>query len=184
MRSFLHTVTITVLLLGCPMTTSAQWSTNPNVNNAICSTVNQQQAPRVASDGSGGSIITWWDYDLTTSNYNIYAQRINSSGIVQWTPGGVAICTNSLHQQNPEITSDGNGGAIIAWQDNRSGNCEIYAQRVNASGAVQWATDCPSCLWHDETSSRPMVGMGRLKILLRPRSYCCSSSPTAFWRSS
>jgi len=124
----------------------AQWSTDPNVNNPICTTVNQQLAQRIVSDGHSGAIITWWDYDLSIGDYNIYAQRIDSAGVIQWATDGVAICTNSLHQQNPEITSDGNGGAIIAWQDNRSGRADIYAQRIDGSGTVQWSVDgIPVC---------------------------------------
>jgi Secretion system C-terminal sorting domain len=119
----------------------AQWSTDPNVNNAICTTASQQQAPRIVSDGSGGAIITWWDYNLLTADYNIYAQRINSDGILQWAVNGVAICTNPLLNHVPEIISDGSGGAIITWQDNRSGNCEIYAQKINSGGVVQWTID-------------------------------------------
>ena len=42
----------------------------------------------------------------------------------------------------PTIISDGSGGAIIAWMDSRSGaHCDIYAQRINASGVVQWTAD-------------------------------------------
>ena len=42
---------------------------------------------------------------------------------------------------SPQITPAESGGAIVTWQDHRSGNYDIYAQRVNASGAVQWTTD-------------------------------------------
>jgi hypothetical protein len=124
----------------------AQWSTDPNVNNPICTTVNQQQAPRVVSDGNGGAIITWWDLNLTTSDYNIYAQRITANGEVQWTVDGIAICSNPALQHVPEMISDGNGGAIIVWQDNRSGNADIYAQRINGNGVVRWTGDgVPVC---------------------------------------
>ena len=119
----------------------AQWSSDSTINNHICTTSRQQGAERVVSDGHGGAIIAWWDLDLTTSNYNIYAQRIDSAGILQWVDSGVVICANPLLQQNPEMTSDNHGGAIIVWQDNRSGNCEIYAQRINGSGVVQWTAD-------------------------------------------
>jgi hypothetical protein len=120
----------------------AQWSTDPNINNAICTTVTQQGVSGIVSDGSGGAIITWGDYDyLITGDNNIYAQRIDSAGIVRWDTGGVPICTNPLFQTSALITSDGNGGAIMVWQDNRSGRADIYAQRINASGVVQWAAD-------------------------------------------
>jgi hypothetical protein len=40
----------------------------------------------------------------------------------------------------PMSVSDGAGGAIVAWQDNRSGGYRIYAQRVSASGARLWSS--------------------------------------------
>ncbi len=113
-----------------------QWSTNPNFNNAICTATNDQRNPTIVSDGSGGAIITW--QDGRGSDNDIYAQRVNASGAVQWTANGVAICTATGDQTYPIIVSDGSGGAIIAWQDHRGSNMDIYAQRVSATGAVLW----------------------------------------------
>ncbi len=143
MKSFLQTVTLTALLVVCTLTTSAQWSTNSNVNNAVCITVNQQRGPRVTSDGSGGAIITWMDdRDIATNSTDIYAQRINASGVPQWTANGVAICTNPGLQSAPQITIDGSGGAIIVWQDNRVFPIpEIFAQHIDANGVVQWTAN-------------------------------------------
>jgi Secretion system C-terminal sorting domain len=119
---------------------SAQWSTNPAVNNAICTAISGQSIPTIVSDGSGGAIITWEDYRSGT-NADIYAQKINASGVVQWTADGVAISTNTTSQYIPTIASDGSGGAIITWRDMRNGNSDIYAQRINSSGVVVWTTD-------------------------------------------
>ncbi len=111
----------------------------------VCTANHDQIAPAIVSDGSGGAIITWQDY--RNGNYDIFAQRVNSSGAAQWTVNGVAICTSNDSQQQPQIVSDGSGGAVIAWQDYRSGsNYDIYAQRLNSSGAVQWsANGVPIC---------------------------------------
>src|SRR5438132_486746 len=98
-----------------------------------------QNNPIITSDGSGGAIITWVDYRGSASD--IYAQRINAGGAVQWTGNGVPICTAADYQYNSTITSDGSGGAIITWYDNRSGNYDIYAQRINSGGVVQWTGD-------------------------------------------
>jgi len=38
---------------------------------------------------------------------------------------------------NSAVASDGNGGAIIVWQDKRSGNFDIYASRVWQNGTTQ-----------------------------------------------
>jgi predicted lipoprotein with Yx(FWY)xxD motif len=119
----------------------AQWSTDPTVNTPICTAANNQGYPTIVSDGAGGAIITWWDLRGGTNYDDIYAQRINAEGIVQWTTDGVSICTAVSVQEDPKIVSDGVGGAIITWIDHRSGNFDIYAQRINAEGKVQWTTD-------------------------------------------
>ena len=94
--------------------------------------------PTMVSDGSGGAIITWED-QRSGSNRDIYAQRVNSEGIVQWLEDGIIISNATNDQNRPNITSDGSGGAIITWDDLRSGDfTDIYAQRVNSQGIVQW----------------------------------------------
>jgi len=106
---------------------------------AICTAANNQICNSIISDGAGGAIIAWYDGRTTD---DIYAQRVNASGAVQWTANGVAICAATGGQILPRMIPDGAGGAIIVWQDNRvfSAN-DIYAQRVNAAGTVLWATN-------------------------------------------
>ncbi|MFX1574174.1 MAG: TolB family protein [Promethearchaeota archaeon] len=110
-----------------------QWTTNGIV---ICMESDVQKDPQICSDGAGGAIITWQDH--RDGNNDIYAQRINANGVNQWDPNGTAICTESGGQVSPQIVSDGANGAIITWQDSRSGNNDIYAQRINANGVNQW----------------------------------------------
>jgi len=103
----------------------------------VCIATNAQLAPVIVSDGAGGAIITW--YDRRTGSYDIYAQRVDAAGVPQWTPDGVAVSTIAGDDFTPRIASDGGGGAIIAWQDLRTGyDNDIYAQRVNAAGVPQW----------------------------------------------
>jgi len=110
------------------------WSNDPNVNTPICNATQNQQIPQITSDGSGGAIIAWEDKRSTTTDCDIYARRINASGTAKWTANGVAICTASDDQHAPQITTDCSHGAIIAWKDHRSGNDDIYAQRIDALG--------------------------------------------------
>ncbi len=37
--------------------------------------------------------------------------------------------------------TDGAGGTIIVWEDERSGNADIYAQRIDVNGTPRWTTD-------------------------------------------
>ncbi|MBI3194008.1 MAG: T9SS type A sorting domain-containing protein [Ignavibacteriae bacterium] len=122
------------------VSTFAQWSHDPTVNNAICTGAYDQTNPTVTTDGAGGAIMTWEDDRYGTSQ-DIFAQRINNKGEVQWATNGVAICTAMLNQYSPTITSDGAGGAIITWRDSRGATDDIYAQRINSIGVVQWTAN-------------------------------------------
>ena len=110
---------------------------------AICSAIDNQGAPQIISDGYGGAIITWYDYRNGTSNPDIYAQRINSNGVILWSADGVVICNESNSQVSPKIINDSSGSAIITWIDSRNGpfNFDIFAQKINSAGIVQWTTN-------------------------------------------
>lgn len=107
----------------------------------ICSAVNNQFTLSIIADGSGGAIISWRDPRKSVFNNDIYAQRINADGDALWTTNGVAVCEATNHQTNPIMISDNNGGAIITWIDQRSGEADVYAQHINGNGIVQWAAD-------------------------------------------
>ena len=141
----------------------AQWSTDPSVNNAICTSSDIQCYPTIVSDGAGGAIIAWQDVGGVTS-WDIYTQRINATGVVQWTPAGVVICSVSNAQFSPKIVNDGAGGAIIAWYEYRSGpTCDIYAQHINSAGTVQWTSNGVGICIADSIQRYPTItsdGMG------------------------
>jgi hypothetical protein len=91
------------------------------------------------ANGLNGAIISWRD-DRNGAG-DIYVQRVDVRGYFQWAANGVAICTAPNEQINPQLVSDGVGGAIVVWQDFRAGNYDIYAQRVDAAGVPQWTAD-------------------------------------------
>ncbi len=132
---------------------NVQWATN---GVAICTEADIQGNPTIVSDGAGGAIITWQDKRNLT-NYDIYAQRINSAGVVQWTANGVAICTEANHQYDPIIASDGAGGAIITWYDYRGTSADIYAQRIDSAGVVQWTAGGVAICTADESQYHPTI---------------------------
>ena len=121
----------------------AQWQSGGVV---VCDTVNGQMNPRAVSCGGSDAIIVWQD-SRNGVHYDIYAQRLDGSGNAQWGKNGVAVCGAAGAQQRPRLVSDGVGGAIIVWEDYRSGSSyDVYAQRVDGSGNMQWAPDgVPVC---------------------------------------
>lgn len=117
----------------------AQWSNDPSINNVVCNFSGSQTNVQMISDGAGGAILTW--EDTRNSIRDIYAQGIDANGLLKWNVDGIAICTATSDQYSPRLVSDNAGGAIITWYDNRAGNYDIYAQRINSVGVVQWTTD-------------------------------------------
>ncbi len=105
-----------------------------NWAKAICAASNDQRNPAIVPDGSGGALVAWEDTRNGASD--IYCQRVNSSGdrVAGWPADGVCICSAANSQLNPRIVSDGAHGALVTWQDARSGTNQVYLQRVGASG--------------------------------------------------
>jgi uncharacterized repeat protein (TIGR02543 family) len=112
----------------------------------------EKLVPRLVSDGAQGAIIAWEDYrnvdvnaDVDLNGADIYAQRIGPDGKTLWA-GEAAVSARNNDQVNPILVSDGNGGAIIAWEDYRDdpngygeayeGIANIYAQRLDQAGNV------------------------------------------------
>ncbi len=115
----------------------------------VCTRSNNQTQQRMISDGANGAIIAWKDERAPLVYPDIYAQRIlGPAGAPSWTLNGIPICAAANPQFNPEIVSDGAGGAIIGWEDERINGVndngffyDVYAQRVNVAGTTQWALD-------------------------------------------
>jgi hypothetical protein len=106
------------------------------IANSSISEVN----PNMTTDGSNGAIFTWVKL-VASSNSDIFAQRVNSAGIVQWVSNGIPICDQPANQQNIEIIPDGLNGAFVCWEDNRNSNTDIYFQRLNSAGMKLWNTE-------------------------------------------
>ena len=112
----------------------------------VCAATGGQAHHEVCSDGMGGAKVAWVDDRLPYSGGDlaVFTQRIGSNGATQWTPvDGVPICTTTKYNDvRMQICSDGAGGAIISWTDNRTGilgdKPDIYAQRINISGEIHY----------------------------------------------
>lgn len=114
-----------------------------------------QGASTVTVGGAAATVVSWSAFEV-----RILAPAAALSGVVELTVGGVpinpgsvtllwplfnpanvAVSTAASNQELPQVVSDGAGGVIIVWQDNRAGTLDIYAQRLDGSGAAQWTAD-------------------------------------------
>ncbi|MFX0043472.1 MAG: hypothetical protein ACFE8L_11225 [Candidatus Hodarchaeota archaeon] len=126
-------ISLTFLSRNVPFVQS--WKTTAT---GVCTASEDQNTPRLISTSDGGTIIAWND-GRNLADYDIYAQKLDAYGNVQWTVDGVTVCTFSGHQSSPQLCSDGAGGAIIVWRDYRKiTDPDLYAQRIDSSGAIVW----------------------------------------------
>lgn len=140
---------------GTPM-----WSAS---GSELCSTIYNPERPRITSDGSGGAVVAW--HDDRSGDSDVYVQRAAAAnGAPQWTVNGVAVTGTTGDQIYPMITEDGAGGVIIAWQDSRNGDFDIFAQRIDiATGTPQWTVNGVAVAATGGDQASPMIvpdGMG------------------------
>lgn len=125
--------------------------------------------PRVFCN-SGSAFVLWDRPD--SPGKGVWSQKVNSSGVAQWTAGGVllsATINDSFTQPSawPSFAIDGLGGAIYCWTDVRSGTPIVYTQRLNSSGASQWgATGMAACTQSSPQSKACLVSDGALGGIL------------------
>jgi hypothetical protein len=89
-------------------------------------------------DGKGGAIAAWPLF-RTDGSSDIYAQHVDSAGHLCWSDTGLAVCRDPSRQEwTPDVVTDGDGGAIIAWHSYQSGvGSGTYAQRVADGSGVE-----------------------------------------------
>ena len=104
----------------------------------MCVAPGQQSDLQVTSDQRNGAIFTWADFRSggIFTDADVFAQRVSDAGLMLWGLNGVAVSTALNNQRSPVIVSDGAGGGVIAWDDERGTDLDIYAQQVGATGSV------------------------------------------------
>jgi hypothetical protein len=94
----------------------------------------------VVPDFAGGVIVAWVEH---RSDSDIFAQHVSAAGKLLWSRRGVPVCTARGEQDRHTLVSDDAAGAIFIWEDRRSGERDIFAQRLTGAGAIApgWSRD-------------------------------------------
>ncbi len=96
----------------------------------------------MVTDLAAGAIVIWRDDQPNLTMRDLYAQRVDSSGVARWNATGVPVSLGNGNKIDPVACPDGSGGAIVAWTDFRNttgdngNNRDVYAQHVSAGGGV------------------------------------------------
>jgi len=107
---------------------------------------------QIISDGSGGAIISWAEMTGSGVPSYVWACRIFEDGqVICEEP--VLDLTSAINAYT-RLATDGSGGAIVVWEDLRTGMA-LYAQELNADGEAQWQENgVPVCTDLPEVSPR------------------------------
>jgi hypothetical protein len=104
----------------------------------ICTAPDRQGCPQIASDNMGGAVIAWGDTSSSSENWDIYAQKIDSTGCIEWAANGTAVCTTTAWNRCDDcftaVTAVCDGGSVFAWSDKRGGDGDIYAAKLTGEG--------------------------------------------------
>jgi hypothetical protein len=111
---------------------------------AIVSYPYRQEDPEIIATSDNQWIVAWIDFRYDSTG-DVMAQKLTDAGAPLWDPNGVVVDTfvraqsSMVNETTVRGVSDGAGGAIIAWEDNRRGDpADIYSQRILANGTRGW----------------------------------------------
>jgi hypothetical protein len=119
----------------CYDSTGAPIDSNFIVNDDNQGVAPFQFTPSVCMNDSGLIVIAWEDRRNTGAFPGIYAQRYTREGI----PLGPNFRVNDnfgfITHKTPSVSSNNSGDFLVAWEDWRNGNPDIFAQRFAGDGS-------------------------------------------------
>jgi len=90
----------------------------------------------ITDDGDDGAIVAWSEGNV------IYAQRIDSTGIVRWQTNGIPLSDSTHSGGGVALCSDLRDGVVISWSEFRptvpQDTANMFVQRVSPTGLTQW----------------------------------------------
>ncbi|MCD4829006.1 MAG: T9SS type A sorting domain-containing protein [Candidatus Cloacimonetes bacterium] len=104
----------------------------------LCDADQDQEGVKMCKTGADTFGFSWRD-KRDDPDGDIYAQACDIDGNLLWA-SGVVVYAGPLKQENPRVTSSGDGAMFVAWQDTRSNGefTDCYVQKLNSAGILQW----------------------------------------------
>jgi len=126
----------------------------PFADKRISWTSGTSRNAAIAVEASGKIHVVW--QDDTSGNYEIYHKKSPDGGLT-WTTSKRLTFTSGL-SGSPAIAVDASLNLHVVWQDDTSGNYEIYHKKSTDGGATWTASKRLS--WTSGGSEVPAIGIG------------------------
>ncbi|MBU0607792.1 MAG: hypothetical protein KKI08_07875 [Armatimonadetes bacterium] len=111
---------------------------------AVAASPGRERGAVIVPDGQGGIIVVF-EWEGENGNTDIMAQRLSATGQALWNNGEQAanVADTADPERHPCAISDGQGGAIIAFEreyvaGEHKGDVDVMAQRLSGSGTLVW----------------------------------------------
>ncbi len=116
------------------------WGPTPLTN--FTSDANQPGSVRLAPS-TNDTFILAWEQKITgaENDYEIYIQKINLNGAVQFGANGINITNDPNVQEKPRLSASTNGDFFVVWEDKRfdnNTNPDVFVQKFNNAGTALW----------------------------------------------
>ncbi|MDY0083608.1 MAG: T9SS type A sorting domain-containing protein [Ignavibacteriaceae bacterium] len=94
-----------------------------------------QFGQRIVHNQKGSIILAWIDKKINSSATNLFIQKVNDEGELEWDSLGVTISSaKETEKSYLNLISDGEGGAIAVFKGTLNKKNEIYGQRIFSTG--------------------------------------------------
>lgn len=133
---------LSLLFVGLGIfTASSQWTDDPLVNTIVNNLTGSQAVPHIAYDNAGNFYVGF--YSNNAGNYDIRLQYFSYDGVAQWDTDGLLVSNHTQYSWVTEwdLTTDNNGNCVLAFNDARDGNANVYAYAISPSGEFLWGDD-------------------------------------------
>ncbi len=145
--------------LYCQILTSSGTPLLIGGETILCDYSGDQVTPQILYSQYDRIIITW--FDNRSSGWAIYAQRLTPSGRQLWTGGGKLVVNLHTDHLNSDITFGGGGESIIAFEDYRYADVDIFAERFDTTGTVEWSGGIDVCTAAGDQTEPQVVSDGK-----------------------
>jgi hypothetical protein len=125
-------------------TASAEWSDDPMARTPVATAEHAQYWTRLVK-ADDGFITLWQDKRRDNAHIDVYAQKFTLDGQMLWPENGRVIAAGPAgsltrpFQLDTSLVHDGNGGALISWNDATDPTYfQAFATRATGDAGVSW----------------------------------------------
>lgn len=132
-------IIIIILTIVCAL--FGAWSNNSGVNTTISTIDAEQVIPKIKQGPDGTFYVAF--FANFSGQYNVYLQHLDVNGNILWETTGLEISSHESMSwlTDWDMTVDHDNNAILAFQDVRNTNNDVFVYKVSSTGEFLWGAD-------------------------------------------